>query len=66
MRDGYNRGRELHELHRRLDEVQREIARTKAALTEGIKDPRLRAEQVERLEALTRESDALEARIAQP
>jgi hypothetical protein len=63
---GYNRGRELHELHRRLDEVQREIARTKAALTEGIKDPRLRAEHVERLEALTRESDALEARIAQP
>lgn len=62
---GYNRGRELHDLHQRLDEVQREIARTKATLTEGIKDARLRAEQVERLEALTRESDALEARIAQ-
>src|SRR5205085_7248960 len=33
---GYNRGRELHDLYQRRDEVQREIGRTKAALTEGI------------------------------
>jgi hypothetical protein len=62
---GYNRGRELHDLHRRLDDVEREIAGIKSALTQGIKEPGLRAEQVERLEALTRESDELQARIAQ-
>ena len=61
----YNRGRELHDLHQRLDEVEREIAGIKSALTKGIPDPRARAEQVERLEALTRESESLQARISQ-
>ena len=62
---GYNRGRELYELHRRLDDVEREIAGIKSALTKGIADPRGRAEQLERLESLTRESEALQARISQ-
>ena len=62
---GYNRGRELHDLHQRLDDVEREIDTIKSSLTKGIPDPRVRAEQVERLEALTRESEALQARISQ-
>jgi hypothetical protein len=62
---GYNRGREQHDLHQRLDEVEREIANVKSALTKGIPDPRARAEQLERLESLTRESEALQARISQ-
>ena len=62
---GYQRGRELHELHRRLEEVNRDIARTKTALKEGIPNPRARANEVERLEALTREAEQLESRIEQ-
>jgi hypothetical protein len=60
---GYQRGRELHELHRRLDELEKEIARTKAALKDGIPNPRVRAGEVDRLEALTREAHELELRI---
>jgi hypothetical protein len=60
---GYQRGRELHGLHRRLDELEKEIARTKAALKDGIPNPRVRAGEVERLEALTREAQQLELRI---
>jgi hypothetical protein len=62
---GYQRGRELHELHRRLDEVEKDIARTKSALKDGIPNPRSRANEVERLEALTREAEQLELRIQQ-
>ena len=62
---GYNRGRELHELHRRLEEVNREIGRSKQALTEGTPNPRARANEVEKLEALTREAEQLEQRIQQ-
>ena len=60
---GYQRGREHYELHRRLDEVNKELARTRAALKEGIPNPRARASELERLEALTREAAELEARI---
>lgn len=60
---GYQRGRELHELDRRLDETHKEIARIKAALTAGIRNPRSRAMEVERLEAYTREAEQLEAHI---
>jgi hypothetical protein len=49
---GYQRGRELHELHRRLDEVEKDIART-------------RATKIDRPEALTREAEQLELRIQQ-
>lgn len=62
---GYQRGHELHDLHQRLDEVEREIASIKSTLTKGIPEPRARAEQLERLEGLTRESESLQARISQ-
>jgi hypothetical protein len=60
-----NAGRELHELHRRLVEVEKDIARTKTALKDGIPNPRARANEAERLEALTREAEQLELRIQQ-
>jgi hypothetical protein len=62
---GYQRGREQYDLHRRLNEVNQDIARVKAALKEGIPNPRTRASEVERLEALTREAEQLESRIQQ-
>jgi hypothetical protein len=61
----YNRGRELYTLHARLASVEREIGTLKASLKEGVRSPKERADQVERLEALTRESEQLDARIAQ-
>lgn len=61
---GYQRGRELHDLHRRLGEVQAEIGRIKTALKEGIPNPRTRGMEVERLEAFTREAEQLETSIA--
>jgi hypothetical protein len=60
---GYNRGREIHELQRQREQIEREISQTKNALKEGIPEPRARARQVERLESLTREAEQLEARI---
>lgn len=60
---GYQRGRELHELNRRLDEAHKEIARIKNAITAGIPNPRSRAIELERLEAATREAEQLEAQI---
>ena len=59
----YQRGRELYELHRQLDSVQGEIARTKKLLTDGIPNPRSRAAELDRLEGLTREAQQLEFRI---
>lgn len=61
---GYQRGRELYDLHRRLGEVQGEIGRIKTALKEGIPNPRSRAMEVERLEAYTREAEQLQTTIA--
>jgi hypothetical protein len=61
----YQRGRELHELERRLTEVEKELSRTRNALKEGIANPRARAVELERLEALTREAAELESRIRQ-
>jgi hypothetical protein len=63
FQSGYQLGRELHDLHRRLSEVHSQIARSKTLLKDGIPNPRLRASEVERLEDLTRESAQLEARI---
>lgn len=60
---GYQRGRELYDLHRQLDELQKQIGASKAALKAGIPNPRARADEVERLESLSREADQLEARI---
>jgi hypothetical protein len=62
---GYQRGRELHQLHGRLSQVQSEIGRIKAAIKDGIPNPRTRATEVERLESLSREAEQLHARIAQ-
>jgi hypothetical protein len=45
--------------------VEKDIARIKTALKEGIPEPRRRAAEIERLEALTRESEQLEWRIQQ-
>lgn len=61
---GYQRGRDLYSLHRRLDEVNKELGRVKTALKEGVPNPRTRAAEIERLEALTREAAELESRIA--
>ncbi len=60
---GYQRGRELYEINRRLQETEREIARIKGALTAGIPNPRSRAMELERLEAYTREAEQLEAQL---
>ena len=64
FQSGYQRGRELWDLNRQLSDVQKQIARSKAALKEGIPNPRQRATEVERLEDLTRESSELETKIA--
>jgi hypothetical protein len=60
---GYNRGRELHGLYRERDEIDREIAKTRTALREGIPEPRARARAIERLEQLTREAEQMQTRI---
>lgn len=64
FQSGYQRGRELYDLHRSLSDVQKQITRSKTLLKEGIPNPRQRAAEVERLEDLTRESEQLEATIA--
>ena len=65
FREGYARGRARYELERRLRAVHEDIGRTKAALKEGIREPRERSRAVERLENLTREAGELEQEIAQ-
>ena len=64
FQSGYQRGRELYELHRSLNGVQKQIARSKVLLKEGIPNPRQRAAEVERLEDLSREAEQLEATLA--
>jgi len=61
---GYQRGREIHDLRRRLDTVQEQIRKSKAALIAGIPNPKARAAEAERLEDLSREAEQLESRIA--
>jgi len=61
---GYERGRELHGLQRRLGTVDKEVARIKAALKDGIPNPKTRSMEIERLEALSRESEQLQGAIA--
>jgi hypothetical protein len=62
---GYQRGRELHELHRQLSALESEIARSKKALIDGIPNPYARANEIQRLEALTREAQSLQWQIQQ-
>lgn len=60
---GWRQGRELYELHRQLSSLQAEIRKSKEALKDGIRDPRARAREVERLEALSRDAENLEREI---
>ena len=61
---GWRQGRDLYEINRQLASVQAEIRKSKEALKEGIRDPRQRAREVERLEALSREAENLEREIS--
>lgn len=61
---GYGRGRELHELNRRLEQVNVDIRKTKAGLSEPGVSPRTRAQLAERLEGLSREAAELEQELA--
>ena len=62
---GYQHGRELYGLQKRLDEVNSDIRKTKASLAEPGLSPRARSQLAERLEDLTRESAYLEQQVAQ-
>jgi hypothetical protein len=61
---GYQRGHDQYELNRKLQSTQQQIQRTKEAIAKGIKDPRDRAREAERLEDLSREAERLEHDIA--
>jgi hypothetical protein len=61
---GYERGRELHDLNRRLEQVNADIRKTKAGLSEPGVSPRTRSQLAERLEGLSREAAQLEQEIA--
>jgi hypothetical protein len=61
---GYGHGRELHDLNRRLEQVNADIRKTKAGLSEPGVSPRTRSQLAERLEGLSREAAQLEQEIA--
>jgi hypothetical protein len=61
---GYHRGHDLYELSRKLQSTQQQIQRAKDALAKGIKDPRDRAREADRLEDLSREAERLEQEMA--
>lgn len=61
---GYRQGKEVHDLNRRLDEVNADIRKTKAGLTEPGVSPRTRGQLAERLEDLSREAEQLERQLA--
>ena len=61
---GYGRGRELFDLQRRLDQVNADIRKTKAGLSEPGVSPRTRSQLAERLEGLSREAAQLEQEMA--
>ena len=61
---GWRQGRERYELQRRLGAVEAEIRRIKDALAAGIRDPKSRAYEADRLEALSRDAQDLERQIA--
>jgi Protein of unknown function (DUF2799) len=61
---GFQRGKDTYDLRRRLETVNEQIRKTKAALTAGIPNPRVREAEVARLEDLSREAEQLEQRIA--
>jgi hypothetical protein len=61
---GYREGREYHDLSRRLDQVNADIRKTKAGLSEPGVSPRTRSQLAERLEDLSREAEQLEQALA--
>jgi hypothetical protein len=61
---GHRHGKELYGLTRRLDEVNTDIRKTKAGLSEPGVSPRTRGQLAERLEGLSREAAQLEQDIA--
>ena len=61
---GYGRGKEIHSLDKRLEEVNMEIRKTKSGLSEPGSSPRLRAMLAEKLDALSREAADLERQLA--
>jgi len=61
---GYQRGREHYGMQKRLDEVNADIKKTKAGLSEPGVSPRTRGQLAERLEDLSREAQQLEQQIA--
>ena len=61
---GYQRGRELYGLQKRLDEVNADLKKTKAGLSEPGVSPRTRGQLAERLEDLSREAQQLEQQLA--
>jgi hypothetical protein len=61
---GYGRGKEIHSLDKRLDEVNAEIKKTKSGLSEPGTSPRLRAVLAEKLDGLSREAADLERQLA--
>ena len=61
---GYQRGRELFGLQKRLDEVNGDIKKTKAGLSEPGVSPGTRGQLAERLEDLSREAAQLEQQLA--
>jgi len=60
---GYERGRELHGLQKRLGEVNADIKKTKAGLSEPGVSPRTRGQLAERLEDLSREAEQIEQQL---
>jgi hypothetical protein len=61
---GYRRGKEIHDLGKRLNEVNADIKQTKAGLSEPGVSPRTRGQLAERLEDLSREAAQLEQQLA--
>lgn len=61
---GYGRGKQFYDLNRRLDQVNADIRKTKAGLSEPGVSPRTRGQLAERLEDLSREAAQLEQQIA--
>jgi hypothetical protein len=60
---GYRRGKDIHDMNKRLDDVNADIRQTRAALSERGVSPRARAQLAERLEDLSREAAQLEQQL---
>lgn len=61
---GYDRGREIHDLKKKLEAVNADIKKTKEGIAEPGISPRTRGQLAERLEDLSREAEHLEQQLA--